>query len=79
MEVKNGHFKGLIPWYDKPHNPYYYEYHGYPDYNEEIFDYAHNKSCSCSQGLIDSTVETQDFQIKSKIEVNLTDQSARWP
>ena len=78
MEVKNGHFKGLIPWYDTPHDRWYPEYYGYPEYNEEIFDYAHNKTCSCSRGWTDSTIETQDFQIKRKIELNLTDQSWPW-
>ena len=78
VEVKNGYFKQLIPWYSNEGHYYdhYYDFaNGYYDYGETIFDYAHNKTCSCARGWIDSTIESEEFQIKLKLEYNLTGQS----
>ena len=78
VEVENGHFKQLIPWYEHAWYDHYNRYdNDYYNYDEAIFDYAHNETCSCATGFIDSTIETQDFQIKNKLELNLTGQS--WP
>ena len=75
VEVRNGYWKRLIPFYETLHqNLHYYDYHGYefhPEYDFEIFNYAYNDTCGCANGLIDSTIGTHDFQIKSKIEINL--------
>ena len=78
VEAKNGYFKQLIPWFENWHAEYsYYAGNGYYDYNEEIFDFAHNGTCSCAMGLIDSTIETENFKIKRKLEFNLNGQP--WP
>ena len=78
MEVKNGHFKQLIPWFDYWYAEYpYYDGKRNFDYNDDIFDFAHNETCSCTRGLIDSTIETENFKTKMKLEFNLTGQP--WP
>ena len=78
VEVKNHHFKQLIPWYS--HEWHYYDHYydvknGFYEYGETIFDYAHNNKCSCATGWVDSTIGSQDFKMKLTIESSLTDQS----
>ena len=73
-ELENGKpFKELFPWYTEIQSTYSTLNSWKHDW--DIFYFANNESCSCSNGRIDSSHATADFKMKYKNHLNLVG----WP